>query len=77
MLIALVRSVRLSRRKKKWTPFLLTCARLVTSAAAIYLVFLAVWGLNYRRVSMTDRLLLDRAASADASGSLAACQSGN
>ena len=66
VLIALVRSVRLSRRKRTWTPFLLTCARLATSAALIYLVFLAVWGLNYRRLSMTDRLLLDRAASADA-----------
>ena len=39
-------------------------ARLARPAALIYLAFLAVWGLNYRRVSMTDRLLLDRAGSA-------------
>ncbi|HVQ14461.1 MAG TPA: DUF3810 family protein, partial [Vicinamibacterales bacterium] len=66
VLLALVRSVRLARRKKKWTLLLMTLARLVTSAAVIYLVFLLLWGLNYRRVSLTDRLVLDRGASQDA-----------
>lgn len=63
VLMVLVRSVRLARRKKKWTPLLVTLTRLVTSAAVIYLVFLLLWGLNYRRVSLSDRLVLDRAAS--------------
>ncbi len=31
---------------------------IVTMAAFAYLVFLAVWGLNYRRLPMTDRLVL-------------------
>jgi hypothetical protein len=63
LVFVLVRSVRLARRKKKWTPLLATIGRLVTSAAMIYLVFLLLWGLNYRRVSLTDRLVLDRDAS--------------
>jgi hypothetical protein len=66
VLVVLVRSVRLARRKKKWTPLLITLGRLVTSAAVIYLVFLLLWGLNYRRVSMTDRLVLDRDSSPEA-----------
>jgi len=66
VLVMLVRGVRLARRKKKWTPFFATLARLVTTAAAIYLVFLAIWGFNYRRLPMTDRLVLDRDASPEA-----------
>ncbi len=65
VLLVLVRSVRMARRKKQWSLLLTTVARLVTSAAVIYLVFLLLWGLNYRRVSMTDRLVLDRDASQD------------
>jgi hypothetical protein len=65
MLLVLVRSIRLARRKKKWAPLLGTLSRLVTSAAVIYLAFLLLWGLNYRRLSMTDRLVLDRDASQD------------
>ena len=66
VLVVLVRSVRLARRKKKWTLLFVTLARLVTSAAVIYLVFLLLWGLNYRRIAMTDRLVLDRDASPEA-----------
>lgn len=66
VIVVLVRSVRLASRKKKWTLLLITLARLVTSAAVIYLVFLLLWGLNYRRISMTDRLVLDRDASPEA-----------
>ena len=65
-LVVMIRSVLLARRKKKWKPIVVTLARLVTYAALTYLVFLMVWGLNYRRVPMTDRLVLDRAASPDA-----------
>jgi hypothetical protein len=66
VLLALVRSVRLARHKKKWAPLLITLSRLVTSAAVIYLAFLLLWGLNYRRISMTDRLVMERDASQDA-----------
>jgi len=37
---------------------------LVGAAAAIYILFLLVWGFNYRRVRMLDRLLVERAAPA-------------
>jgi hypothetical protein len=33
-------------------------ARTVVAAASIYLVFLALWGFNYRRVAMPERLAL-------------------
>jgi hypothetical protein len=61
LVIVLVRSIVLARRKKTWKPILSTGVRLATAAALVYLLFLAVWGLNYRRVSMAERLVLDRA----------------
>lgn len=36
--------------------------RTLTWSAALYLVFLATWGLNYRRVPLADKLQFDRAA---------------
>jgi len=35
---------------------------LATASAAVYILFLLLWGLNYRRVAMPDRLVIDRAA---------------
>ena len=46
------RATRSGRPLGAW--FLSLC----TAAAAAYLVFLGVWGLNYRRVPMADRLVL-------------------
>lgn len=60
VVVVVVRSVLLSSRKRTFKPILLTCARLVTATALIYLLFLAIWGLNYRRVPMSERLVLDR-----------------
>jgi hypothetical protein len=37
-------------------------AGLLAGGAAIYIVFLLLWGFNYRRVPMRDRLVIDRAA---------------
>jgi hypothetical protein len=62
VVIVLVRAVLRARRKKTLKPILATCARLVTAGALVYLVFLIVWGLNYRRVSMAERLVLDRSS---------------
>src|SRR5262249_22894937 len=39
-----------------------TVGHLLTAAAALYVLFLLLWGLNYRRVRMPDRLVIDRAA---------------
>ena len=58
--VTLVRSVQRTRRKKTWKPILLTLTRLASSAAMVYLAFLLLWGLNYRRISMSERLLLER-----------------
>ena len=58
----LVRAVWRARRKKTWRPVWQALAQLTTASAVIYLAFLAVWGLNYRRVSMMDRLVVDRGA---------------
>ncbi len=60
LVVMLVRAVLQARRKRSWKPVFATGARLVIAGAFVYLLFLAVWGLNYRRVSMTERLVLDR-----------------
>jgi hypothetical protein len=39
-----------------------TLFQLLAVTAALYVAFLALWGFNYRRVRMADRLVLDRAA---------------
>jgi hypothetical protein len=38
-----------------------TLGGLVVAAAAVYLVFLATWGLNYRRVPLTEKLAFEPA----------------
>lgn len=60
--IALVRAVRDARRLKRWSRLLTTAINLATAAAAVYLVFLVLWGFNYRRVPMSYRLVVDRPA---------------
>lgn len=49
---------RRARRERRWTAVLPALGRIVTGAALAYLVFLATWGLNYRRVPMAERLVL-------------------
>jgi hypothetical protein len=47
-------------------------ARIATAMAVLYLVFLATWGLNYRRVPLIGRVRFDpQAVSADAARALA------
>ena len=54
----LVRDV--ARRQGGWTRIAArTVARTATAAAALYLAFLATWGLNYRRVPLADKLEFD------------------
>ena len=53
---------------RNWTGIALeSVGRAVTWAAAVYLVFLLGWGLNYRRVRLIDRLQFERAAVTDTS----------
>jgi hypothetical protein len=44
----------------RWQAVVRTAAWLATAAAAIYLLFLASWGLNYRRVPLEEKLEFDR-----------------
>ena len=62
VIVALVRAVRQARRQRRAAPIVVTLWRLIAAAAVVYLVFLTVWGLNYRRLRMQDRLVLDRGA---------------
>jgi hypothetical protein len=62
VVIRLVASARASWRDRDVRPLGRTVFHLLAATAALYIVFLALWGLNYRRVRMADRLVLDRAA---------------
>jgi hypothetical protein len=62
LIAVLVRGVRGARRERHVRPLLHTVRWMVVFSAAVYLVFLALWGLNYRRLPMGERLALDRGA---------------
>jgi len=63
----LVRAVWRARRQKTWRPVFATLGQLIPAGALIYLLFLGLWGFNYRRVPMSERLQVGEAApSADA-----------
>ncbi|MFB3852560.1 MAG: DUF3810 family protein [Vicinamibacterales bacterium] len=52
LVVRFVRRVRRRPFRAAWA----TVASLVVGAAAIYLLFQAVWGLNYQRVPLTEKL---------------------
>ena len=58
VVVQIVRAVRRARRERRVAPIFSTLWRLTAAAAVVYLVFLLVWGLNYRRLRMQDRLVL-------------------
>ena len=55
---SLVGAIRRARRERRARPVFAALWHLLAAAAVVYLVFLAVWGLNYRRLRMSDRLTL-------------------
>jgi hypothetical protein len=57
--VSLVRTGRRTWLTRSITVALHGVARILVAAAILYVVFLASWGLNYRRVPMTQRLVLD------------------
>lgn len=61
ILAVTVAAVR-ARAERRLRPLGAVLASIATSAAIVYLIFLAVWGLNYRRVPMEERLALARGA---------------
>lgn len=57
-----VRAIHAARATRRISPLLRAGAALTTTAAAVYLTFLMLWGLNYRRVPMSDRLVVETGA---------------
>jgi hypothetical protein len=62
LVVAIGRAVGAARRQRRIGPLLETTAHRVTAAAVVYLVFLVLWGFNYRRVRMRDRLAVEPGA---------------
>lgn len=56
LVIVIWRTIRHARAARALRPVLLAAGHLAAVAAAIYLVFLGLWGFNYRRVPMRERL---------------------
>jgi hypothetical protein len=52
----LIFSGRQARRERSWRPVISRIWTLIVASACCYLLFLTMWGMNYRRVSMTERL---------------------
>ena len=59
LLIALRRALVRARRARTAAPLLALVRQLAVTAAAVYLAFLSLWGFNYRRVPMTERLVIE------------------
>lgn len=57
---ALVQAGRVARRMRRVMPVLRVAGQLAVGAALMYVTFLLLWGLNYRRVPMTERLLVNQ-----------------
>jgi hypothetical protein len=62
VVIRVIAAVRKSWHARDLRPLGRTVFHLVATMAALYVAFLVLWGLNYRRVRMAERLVLDRAA---------------
>ena len=62
LVVALGRGLRRAIAKRRVRPLLAALYRTTAVAATVYLVFLALWGFNYRRVPMAERLVLERGA---------------
>ena len=54
-----VRTVRAARQTRRIQPILRAVGDLAAAAAVVYLAFLVLWGFNYRRMPMTERLLME------------------
>jgi hypothetical protein len=58
VVLALIRAVRSARRDHRLMPIVQLARGLLVAASIVYLVFLAAWGFNYRRVPMGQRLVV-------------------
>jgi len=62
LIVAVVVAVSRARAERRFRPVAALMRSTATAAAIGYLVFLAFWGLNYRRIPMGERLVLERGA---------------
>jgi hypothetical protein len=58
LIAAVAVAISRARAERRLRPIGTLALSLATISALVYLVFLAVWGLNYRRISMSERLVL-------------------
>jgi hypothetical protein len=58
---AVIAAGRRARRERRWSPLLECLWSLTVAGAAGYLLFLSLWGLNYRRVPMAQRIEMNGA----------------
>jgi Protein of unknown function (DUF3810) len=61
-----------ARRETRWRATLRVLRAIARGAAVMYLAFLATWGLNYRRVPLTDKLAFDASRVTDEAASVLA-----
>jgi hypothetical protein len=62
VLVTIVRAARTARRRRSVFPVFRALGHIGGVAAVLYMAFLLLWGFNYRRIEMPDRLVLERAA---------------
>jgi hypothetical protein len=58
LILAVAFAIVRARAQRRLQPIGALAFSLATSGALVYLAFLAVWGLNYRRIPMSERLVL-------------------
>ena len=57
-----IRAAYAAGRTRRATPVLLALGHFAAAAALVYLAFLMLWGFNYRRVPMAERLVVEAGA---------------
>src|SRR4030095_8280020 len=62
VIVSLVRAVRRARQTRRFSILLGTLGSVAVGTAAVYLIFLVLWGFNYRRVSISQRLVVNGSA---------------
>jgi hypothetical protein len=62
VIVVLARAVVQAWRVRSLAVLARGLLRVAAGGALLYVLFLMLWGLNYRRISMNDRLVIDRSA---------------
>jgi hypothetical protein len=60
VIVSLARATVGAWRARSVVPVARTLLHVAAGGAVLYVLFLALWGLNYRRIPMRDRLVIDR-----------------